>query len=246
MLVNAKPEELIKYSKGTYDKDSFVETVKEKWELTDLQIRMTYLISDLAVKAQGVFSITHKNFVEMFNERFEIEVSLSTVRRFFDRLSKLGVLSINGAKRKNNQQSANIYIIEVEKSEDKSDEQPCEQPYEHPVEHPCEQHNITINKTINKTINNNLVNNNLLTNNQDTINKLIKEYMLKGLTKKLCFRVLDEVKLVKNIKNFGAYLRKCLENTLFKSNVKRDLMNLAEQEFTNTYENNNAAQFNWL
>ncbi len=149
MLVNCRPGELVKYSKGTYNKEKFVQDVKDRWELTDLQIRMTYLVSDLAVNAGGVFSITHQNFLKMFEERFKMEVSLSSVRRFFALLSKIEVLSVHHAKRKNNQQSANIYIVEVS--------QKGEQPDEHPpatlTEQPVEQHNRTINKDRNNTFN---------------------------------------------------------------------------------------------
>ena len=102
MLLNGKPEELKKYSKGTYNKEHFVQAIKDRWELTDLQIRMTYLISDLAVKAQGVFSVSYGSFIKMFEERFDMEVSLSSVRRFFGILSRIGVLTVNEAKRKNN------------------------------------------------------------------------------------------------------------------------------------------------
>lgn len=257
-LLNGKPEELIKYSKGDYDKEKFIAKASPLWDWTDIQIRMIYLTADLAINAHGVFSVTNEHFREMFEKRFKMTISRQTVIRNFQRFEELGLLTINDGKRRNGSQSANIFIIEpIEKEENKApieiepeQEENDETPVDTPAETPDETHNIAINNafniTSNKPLNNNLVNNTLLTNNQDTINKLIKEYMLKGLSKKLCFRVLDEVKLVKNIKNFGAYLRKCLENTLFKSNVKRDLMNLTEQEFTNTYVNNNFAQFNWI
>ena len=148
VLVNGRPEELVKYSKGTYNKEKFVQAVKDKWELTDLQIRMTYLVSDLAVNAEGVFSITHQNFLRMFEERFRMDVSLSSVRRFFGLLSKIGVLSVNHAKRKNNQQSANIYIVNVTQE----GEQPNEHPSDTLTEQPVEQHNKTINKPFNKPL----------------------------------------------------------------------------------------------
>ncbi|RLQ89958.1 hypothetical protein [Falsibacillus albus] len=222
MLVNAKPEHLVKYSKGTYNKDYFVESVKDRWELTDLQIRMTYLISDLAVKANGVFSVTHQNFIKMFEERFKMKVSLSSARRFFALLSKIGVISINGAKRKNNQQSANIYIVEVEVP--KSHEQPYEHRHEHLEEQAVEQHNITINKTIkiplNKPIKNNFVNKEP-GNKDEIINKLTNEYRLKGMSKELCLRVLSEVEANPTVQNFGKYFKACLENALYKHKLKR-------------------------
>ncbi|PQD94381.1 hypothetical protein CYL18_14285 [Pradoshia eiseniae] len=148
MLVNGRPEELVKYSKGPYYKEKFLQVVKERWELTDLQIRMTYLVSDLALNAEGVFSITHQNFLRMFEERFRMEVSLSSVRRFFGLLSKIEVLSIHHAKRKNNQQSANIYIVNVSQE----GEQLNEHPSDTPVEQPVEQHNKTINNIFNKPL----------------------------------------------------------------------------------------------
>ncbi|MGE7601286.1 hypothetical protein ACQKL5_02160 [Peribacillus sp. NPDC097675] len=156
MLVNGKMEELKKYSKNTYDKQAFVEQVKNNWDLTDLQIRMTYLISDLAVQADGVFSIAYNTFVNMFERRFSMKISLSSVRRFFSLLSKIGVLSVNPAKRKNNKQSANIYIVEnfkseiaVEKKLNENHEHPVEQPYEHLEEH----HNIPLTKPLTKPLN---------------------------------------------------------------------------------------------
>lgn len=261
-LLNGKPEELIKYSKGDYDKDKFIAKASPLWDWTDLQIRMIYLTADLAINAHGVFSVTNKKFREMFEKRFNMTITRQTVIRNFQRFEELGLLTVNDGKRRNGSQSANIFIIEpIEKEENKApieiepeqeqkDVTPDETPVDTPTDTPDVTHNIAINNAFNinsnKPLNKNIVNNNLLTNNEETINRLIKEFMLKGLTKKLCFRVLNEVKLVKNIKNFSAYFRKCLENTLFKSNVKRDLMNLREQEFTNTYGNNNAAQFNWL
>ncbi|MFJ7678265.1 hypothetical protein ACIQXQ_09390 [Peribacillus sp. NPDC097198] len=158
MLVNGKMEELKKYSKNTYDKQAFVEEVKNNWDLTDLQIRMTYLISDLAVKADGVFSIAYNTFVNMFERRFSMKISLSSVRRFFNLLSKIGVLSVNAAKRKNNKQSANIYIVEnvkneiaVEEKLNENHEHPEEQAYEHHEEH----HNIPLTKPLTKPLNNN-------------------------------------------------------------------------------------------
>ncbi|KAB2489989.1 hypothetical protein [Priestia endophytica] len=158
MLLNGKIEELKKYSKCTYDKSAFVEEVKNHWDLTDLQIRMTYLISDLAVKAEGVFSIAYNTFIDMFEQRFNMKVSLSSVRRFFGLLSKIGVLSVNAAKRKNNKQSANIYIIEPinnEIGENEISEKRQGHPEEQVYEHPEEQHNITFKDTLNTPLNKN-------------------------------------------------------------------------------------------
>ncbi|KZZ86240.1 hypothetical protein [Bacillus sp. SJS] len=154
MLVNAKPEELIKYSKGTYNKEVFISTVVDRWELTEKQMKMTWLAADLAVKAEGVFSICYDNFIEMFKRRFKMDISLSSVRRFFGLLHKLEVLTINHAKRKNNKQSANIYIVEpTEKVDIVEQEHANEQPQEHLNEHIGEQHNKVFNKDINKSLN---------------------------------------------------------------------------------------------
>jgi hypothetical protein len=132
MLLNGKPEELKKYSKGTYNKELFIQGVKDQWELTDLQIRMTYLIFDLAEKAQGVFSVSYGKFIKMFEERFDMEVSLSSVRRFFGILSKIGVLTVNEAKRKNNKRSANIYIIgPLAEAKEHVEEHSTEQAHKH-------------------------------------------------------------------------------------------------------------------
>lgn len=56
---------------------------------------------------------------------------------------------------------------------------------------------------------------------EEIINNLIMEYMLKGLNKSLCFRVLNEIMKNKNsIDNFGGYFRTCLETTLYRVNIK--------------------------
>lgn len=240
MLLNCKNDELVKFSKGTYNKEKFIQDVKDRWELTDKQIRMTYLISDLAENAIGVFSIGHSTFVNMFEQRFEMKISLSSVRRFFELLSKLGVLSINAAKRKNNQQSANIYIVEPQIENEQPNEQPEEQAYEQVVEHPSEQQKRTLKNTLKNTFNeplndmnfvvNNFVNNetqpisNQFNNDLDkktkTIKKLISEFVAMGLNEDVIFRVIEEVENTPGVRNFGGYLRSCLENTLYKVDVK--------------------------
>ncbi|HWJ78394.1 MAG TPA: hypothetical protein VNR61_10000 [Niallia sp.] len=149
MLLNCKNEQLVKFSKGTYNKQVFIQEVKDRWELTDKQIRMTFLIADLAENAEGVFSIAHSTFVNMFEQRFKMKISLSTVRRFFELLSKLELLSIHAAKRRNNQQSANIYIVELQIE----DEQLDEQAYEQVTEQASGQHNIALKNTLNKDSN---------------------------------------------------------------------------------------------
>ena len=112
MLLNGKAEELKKYSKLQYVAEKFVAKAQEVWEYSELHIRAIYLISDLAKNGNGVFSIGHTRFMQMFEKRFKMKISLSTVKRFFALMERLGLLSINFAKRKNEQQSANIYIVE--------------------------------------------------------------------------------------------------------------------------------------
>lgn len=72
---------------------------------------------------------------------------------------------------------------------------------------------------------NNESNNSINNSEQETIHKLTNEYRAKGLTKEVCLRVLEEVMANKdNVKNFGAYLRTCLERTLYNHNVKHGLI----------------------
>lgn len=78
MLLNGKSEELKKYSKGTFKKEAFLQSIKERWELTDLQIREAYMVADLAVKGDGAFSVSYGKFIKMFEERFDMEISLSS------------------------------------------------------------------------------------------------------------------------------------------------------------------------
>lgn len=111
-LLNGKAEELAKYSKLQYEAQKFIQKAKDLWEYSDLQIRALYLVSDLAKNGNGVFSIAYGTFKDMFEQRFKMEISLSTVRRFFALMKKIGLLSINVGKRKNNCQSANVFIIE--------------------------------------------------------------------------------------------------------------------------------------
>lgn len=225
MLINGKPEELVKYSKGNYDKEKFIQAAIEQWELTEKQRYMLYLTADLAINANGAFSVSNNSFREMFEKRFKMTVSRSTVIRFFQLLEGLGLLTVHEARRKNRKQSANIFIMEP--IEETGLETPDETPDETLNETLNETHNIDINidLNINSNISLNNIGNNLLTKKQDTIDKLILEYMKKGLSKELCFIVLDEVKQNPGIKNFGAYFRTALENTLYKSQVKHGIIN---------------------
>ncbi|WP_165970984.1 replication initiator protein A [Peribacillus frigoritolerans] len=97
--------------------------------------------------------------------------------------------------------------------------------------HECQMRASINNKNIkNEIINNeNIFVNKDSVNNEDTINKLFTEYRLKGLSKEVCFRVLDEVNRNPDVENFGAYLRTCLENTLYKSNMKRGNIDFSER-----------------
>ncbi|MBY0027957.1 hypothetical protein H7K20_12680 [Priestia aryabhattai] len=218
MLLNAKAEELSKYSKFKYEADKFISKVKEVWEYSDLQIRCVYLISDLAKKGNGVFSIAYSTFQNMFEQRFKMKISLSSVRRFFQLMEKLNLLSINEAKRKNNSQSANIYIIE----------QQCEELQqievdEHPPEYAGEDLNIISfqeikndkQKQLNKNVNKEEV------QQEKIINDAYKNFKKQGVYKDLFNRVLAEMKNKQGIRNFKAYLHKALTNVVNHMNLKR-------------------------
>ncbi|MDA1678659.1 hypothetical protein [Bacillus cereus group sp. TH152-1LC] len=200
MLLNGKPEELTRYSKLKYDAKLFIQKSHELWEYSDLQKRCVYLISDLAKKGRGVFSIAYSTFQKMFAQRFSMKISLSTVRRFFALMEKLGLLSINGAKRKNEQQSANVYIVEQQFDEPQ---------YEQPIEHPSEHQNTVSKETENDKHNtlNNTVNN-------DVIHDEYVYARKNGINKKLFFKVVDEVKNKRGISNIGAYIRGAINNII--------------------------------
>lgn len=87
-----------------------------------------------------------------------------------------------------------------------------------------EEQKLTTNKNnLNNTdLNDNeFIGNNLLTSSQDdTSDRLILEYMKKGLSKEVCLRVLNEVKMNPHVENFGGYFRAALENALDNSSVK--------------------------
>lgn len=224
MLLNGKPEELTRYSKLKYDAKLFIQKAHELWEYSDLQIRCVYLISDLAKKGSGVFSIAYATFQKMFEQRFDMKISLSTVRRFFALMEKIGLLSINEAKRKNEQQSANVYIVE----------QQCDEPQqEQPVEHPCEHQNI-ISKEI-KNDKHNTLNN---TVNNDVIHNEYVFARKNGINKKLFFKVVDEIKNKRGINNVGAYIRGAINNIINHKSFS---------DGTKTYENPMSQFFyDWL
>ncbi|MDM5357196.1 hypothetical protein [Peribacillus sp. ACCC06369] len=94
-----------------------------------------------------------------------------------------------------------------------------------------------------KNINNYFVNKELV-NKDEIINKLIYEYRLKGLSKEVCYRVLKEVEANPDIDNFGAYFRTCLENTLYKSQLKHGQIDPYEI-FEGRLNDSNVQLINW-
>lgn len=81
---------------------------------------------------------------------------------------------------------------------------------------------IPYNKPYNKQTDKKPVNKDLekdVNKNQEIIDKLVLQYMKKGLPKELCFRVVEENKN-KKVDNLGGYLRGCLENTFYKYKSK--------------------------
>lgn len=82
-------------------------------------------------------------------------------------------------------------------------------------------------------------------NNQDIINSLVLEFMDKGLSKSVCFRVLDEIGNKDDIWNFELYFRSRLQNTLYRSNVKHGRINPIEKIKKNA-ESSGISFYNWL
>ncbi|USK33530.1 hypothetical protein LIT25_23990 [Bacillus sp. F19] len=214
MLINGKSEELVKYSKLKYESKQFIEKAKELWEYSDLQIRCIYLISDLAKKGNGVFSVAYSTFQKMFQQRFEMKISASTVRRFFGLMEKLGLVSINEAKRKNNSQSANIYIIE-------------QQTEDHPHEHPVEHLNIVSKETNNhkqKPLNKTVVKQEV----EQITHELYLEFSKKGIKKSLFFKILEQVKNKSDIRNFRGYLKGALNKVIGYISLKVETQQFME------------------
>lgn len=159
-----------------------------------------------------------------------MKISLSTVRRFFALMEKIGMLSINEAKRKNEQQSANVYIVE----------QQCDEPqHEQPVEHPSEHQNTVSKETVNdkqKTLNNTYVNNKVIQN--DVIHDEYVFARKNGISKKVFFKVVDEVKSKLGINNIGAYIRGAINSII---------NHISFRSGTRTYENPmNQFFYDWL
>jgi hypothetical protein len=91
----------------------------------------------------------------------------------------------------------------------------------------------------------NLVNKELV-NNERIIYSLTNEFRNKGLSKEVCMRVLDEVKQKEDeIENFGAYLRICLENTLYRSKVKKGEID-PYKRIEDRLKDTNVPFYNWL
>lgn len=216
MLLNDKAEKLSKYSKLDYVPEKFIEKAKELWEYSDLQIRCIYLISDLAKRGKGVFSIAHSTFKDMFEQRFKTSISLSSVKRFFKLMAKLELLSIHEAKRKNEQQSANIYIIE---------QQLDELPQETPIELPSETQNTSFQEVDDKQNHKQNTVNNCLTNEDVEHEEILHtEYIYarkNGISKSLFLKVINQIKSKSNIRSFVSYVRKALDNIIHITNPSR-------------------------
>lgn len=186
-MENCKPGELVKYSKGAYNKEKFITEAVERWELTDKQIRMVYLIADLSEKANGVFSVSNGSFRKMFEKRFKMTVSRSTVIRFFQLLEELGLLKVHEAKRKNRKQSANIFIMEpLETVDEIPNETPVEMPEETLTETPDEIHNIDSNIALNKDSNTSQINNVLSIVNYQATGKTLDKNQFKTIMSDAC------------------------------------------------------------
>ncbi|MGG2061667.1 hypothetical protein [Priestia megaterium] len=234
MLLNGKAEDLSKYSKIKYKADKFIQKVKQVWEYSDLQIRCVYLIGDLAKKGNGVFSVAYSTFQIMFEQRFNMKISLSSVRRFFALMSKLGLVSVHKAKRKNEQQSANIYIIE----------QQCEEPTqaeekEHPIENPSEHQNIISFQEIKdgeqKPLRKDIVNKEQV-HNEQTIYEAYLEFKKQGINRNLFDRVINDIKSKVNIKNFKAYLYSALRNVVHHKSLKNGTKIFKNDNLSSFYE----------
>lgn len=90
----------------------------------------------------------------------------------------------------------------------------------------------------------NIIGNNLLTKDE-IINKLILEYMKKGLSKEVCFMVLKEVEENPEVHNFGGYFRNSLENALYRHNVKHGIIN-PQERIKQRLANSNIPYYDWL
>jgi hypothetical protein len=73
-------------------------------------------------------------------------------------------------------------------------------------------------------------------NKENIVNKLVFEFMNKGLPKKICFTVVSEVP-EEGVKNFGGYLRVALQNALSFYNIKHNKTDTASKM---------GMEYNWL
>lgn len=89
-------------------------------------------------------------------------------------------------------------------------------------------------------------NNDQVNTKQEIIDKLILEYMKKGLNKKVSYMVIEQImpkgEIPEGITNLGGYIRNALENTLRRSQVKHGIKDPAEK----LKANSNISFYNWL
>jgi hypothetical protein len=101
------------------------------------------------------------------------------------------------------------------------------------------------NKEKYKNIKNNFVNKESV-NNDNISDKLIFEYINKGLSKQVCLKVLGGVNSNKAVKNFGGYFRICLENALEHSQKKHGLIECYERYNEAKKSMPEFFQYDWL
>lgn len=173
----------------------------------------------MGVPAKKYFHITNKIAMELLSE---LDVSS-------DKREDLNVSTISEAEgQKVNPSLSKKETLVLPKENDKSLQKGSDIKNKNKKEQYKDKNNYIVNK---KSV-----------NNEEIIQKLTNEYRIKGLSKDVCLRVVDEV-LANNdeIHNFEGYLRTCLENALYKSKLKRGKIDL-----TKSFRSSQVLFYNWL
>lgn len=167
--------------------------------------------------------------------------SRGTFYKYRNELIESGYVSVEQQKNEKGRYAKCIYYIEsIQKQESQ-------------VIDPCTKNQTTVKKTTKKSTTNNISFKSINSKNnikdfvnkepQQIIDNLVLEYMNKGLSKKVCFKVVSELP-TEGIDNIGAYLRVCLENTLYRHNIKHGVIDPAEK--INKKLDHDIPLFNWL
>lgn len=216
--------------------DNFINNTNQPFTVvTNDLLQQKTIFKNATQKLCYLYLYSLKNFKRIFPSHESIAdaacCSIATVKRTLSELEKLGLLEVKRRKGYTNiyilkdySEVAQIELSDVEETNDAEDEVVQNELAQNELDSDQNELGIVQNELL-KVINKKNINksNKLTVVNKETSDNLAMEYMKKGLPKRLALKVVDEVNEQRNIKDYGAYLRTCLETTLIRYNRNRDL-----------------------